>query len=84
MMPNRYRLQIPNSVDIEFGTYEEAIYTLSRIGVDDTTLAELDEDGNVLSTLSNDELKTVVSEFKDLSSLSVYYQSPKGRLVEDE
>lgn len=83
-MAHRFRIQYPNSPDIEFSQYEEAIYAIRRVGVDHATLAELDENGNVLSILDNDELRIVVAEFADIPSLSVYYGSPKGRLVDGE
>lgn len=81
-MPRKYRIQLRGK-DIEFPTYEDAILALTRTGVDGATLVELDEDGNVRGSLNSNELKTIVSEFKDLSSLSVYHQRSKGRLIED-
>jgi hypothetical protein len=83
-MAHRFRVQIPNSPDVEFPTYEDAIFTLRRTGVDHATLAEIDENGNVLSTLDSDELRKVVAETDAIAGLSVYYQTSKGRLVNDE
>ena len=84
MMAHRFRIQIPNSRDVEFDTYEEALFALRHTGVDHATMVELDENGNVHGSLTNEELRVAVAETDAIPSLSVYYQTPKGRLVSDE
>lgn len=83
-MAHQFRVHIPNSPDIEFPTYEDALATLRRVGVGSATLSELDENGSVRATLTNEELKAAVGITVAISDQSVFQQRAKGRLVSDE
>ena len=78
----RYILNIPNRGRIEFPEYKDAIFALGfhRAGIDHITMDEVDDEGNVVGHLGNEELRKVVADLDALAAGTVLLGKP-GRTL---